>query len=111
MKKILLTVLIILLIVLPIGACVYDYYHPTYWKYNDRFVVGNNLDTVQNRYGKFDFYYYDNENDKICCGYSIKQNLQTPDGRVCDIGYVIYVDAKTVCVGVQKTIVYMERAN
>ncbi len=51
-KKILLSVICtIILLVLSIG--IFHYYHPTYYKFNDNFIIGKTEEDVVERYGEF----------------------------------------------------------
>ena len=58
-----------------IGAFVY--YHPTHFKFNDRFILGNSSDEIVEKYGE----YYQtrlNEKGEIACGiYMLRDN--TPE--------------------------------
>ena len=108
MKKILLTVLIILLIVLPIGTVIYDCYHPTYWKYNDDFVKKSNLDEIQEKYGAFD--YYKKEGSFEYCGYKSQTDKQTTDGRRYDVYYYI-IFREGCCDWVYKHAIFEEMEN
>ncbi len=104
MKKILLTVLIIILIALPIGAVFYHYHHPTHWRYNDTFVEKSSFEEIQKRYGKFDFY-----NEKSA-GYVIKAKQQSSNGEYYDILYYI-VDYGETRKFIYKRIVLTEAEN
>ena len=51
-KKILLSVVCtIILLVLSIG--IFRYYHPTHYKFNDRFIIGKSEADIIERYGEF----------------------------------------------------------
>lgn len=51
-KSILISSLCVLaVLVLSIGS--FWYYHPTHYKFNDRFILGNTADEITNKYGAF----------------------------------------------------------
>ena len=51
-------VIIIAIIAILIScAAIYWYYHPKYWRYNDRWIIGRTYDEVVERYGEFDVTY------------------------------------------------------
>lgn len=37
------------------GMKIFQYYHPTYYKYNDRFIIGNSIENIEDRYGPLQF--------------------------------------------------------
>lgn len=51
-KKIKFFLLLTLLIIM-----LYCYSHPTYYKYNDRWIIGNSITEIEKRYGKFDLHH------------------------------------------------------
>lgn len=53
----LLSVLILIVMVFT-GIKIFQYYHPTYYKFNDRFVIGNSIENIEERYGPLDFVGY-----------------------------------------------------
>ena len=51
-KKILLSAICtIILLVVSIG--IFHYYHPTHYKFNDRFIIGKTEEDIAERYGEF----------------------------------------------------------
>ncbi len=58
-------------LVLAIRGGIFWYYHPTHYKFNDRFVIGNTKDEIIERYGN------PYSSDEISITYMIKDN--TPD--------------------------------
>ena len=34
-------------------VCVFRYYHPTHFSYNDRFIIGNTQEKITEKYGEF----------------------------------------------------------
>ena len=72
-KKIFLSVICtIILLVLSIG--VFRYYHPTHYKFNDRFIIGKAEEDIVERYGEFT-QSLRNESGEITCGtYMIRDN-------------------------------------
>jgi hypothetical protein len=45
-----------LIIITTIGT--YWYFHPTHYKYNDRFIIGKSISQIVKRYGEFDRVFY-----------------------------------------------------
>lgn len=41
--------------VLVLAVGVFWYFHPTYYKFNDRFILGNSEDGITEKYGEFDY--------------------------------------------------------
>lgn len=41
------------------------YFHPTHYKYNDRFIVGRSAKQIVERYGEFDKVFYSDEGTEI----------------------------------------------
>ena len=52
MKKITVTVTGALLLI-ALCACVFRYYHPTHFLYNDRFIIGSSKAKIEAKYGAF----------------------------------------------------------
>jgi hypothetical protein len=74
-KMIILLVGCVLLIVALI--CVFKYYHPTHFAYNDRFIIGNTQEKIESKYGTF-YRAHKNGDGEITCGiYMIHGN--TPE--------------------------------
>lgn len=53
MKKKVLIGVICALCVLVITVGIYWYYHPTHYKFNDRFIIGNTEENIVEKYGEF----------------------------------------------------------
>lgn len=51
-KKLIVTISIIIVVIIAMG--VFYFSHSTYWKYNDWWIVGNDIDSVEKKYGEFD---------------------------------------------------------
>ena len=75
-KKILLSAICtIILLVVSIG--IFRYYHPTHYKFNDRFIIGKTEEDIVERYGEFTKSHR-NESGEITYGtYMIRDN--TPE--------------------------------
>ena len=41
----------------------YKKQHPTYWKYDDSYILGNTIQNIESRYGRFDFTKKDSNNN------------------------------------------------
>ena len=92
MKK---KIIIILASVVLIAAfiCIFKYYHPTYFAYNDRFIIGNTQEKIIEKYGEFNEI-RTNDSEEITCGvYMIRDN--TPElvmGYDNSLWYEIYFE-------------------
>ncbi len=64
-------------ILLAIIISVFFYYHPTHYKYNDRFIIGNTADKIIERYGEFSQIRYSETGELTCGIYMIHDN--TPE--------------------------------
>lgn len=53
MKKRILVFSLCVLAVLSLSIGSFLYYHPTHYKFNDRFILGNTAEEITNRYGAF----------------------------------------------------------
>ena len=53
MKKKIIISVVCLAVLLSSLAAIFFYYHPTHYKYNDRFIIGNTADEIIERYGEF----------------------------------------------------------
>lgn|SRR5574344_1593230 len=51
-KKLMIILSVVSLLMIAIGLFYIS--HSTYWKYNDWWIVGKHIDSVEKRYGKFD---------------------------------------------------------
>lgn len=76
MKKKLIIISAVFIILLTF-ICVFKYYHPTHFAYNDRFIIGNTEEKIIEKYGEF-YYSHTNNDGEISCGvYMIHDN--TPE--------------------------------
>ena len=71
-KKVLFSIFILSLLV-----AFFLYYHPTHYKFNDRFIIGNNAEIITEKYGPFLKINYNSAGKIIYGAYLIKEN--TPD--------------------------------
>ena len=53
MKKKIIIILSSVILIVAIFICVFKYYHPTHFAYNDRFIIGNTQEKIEERYGEF----------------------------------------------------------
>lgn len=51
-KKIIIFVVICIAVIISLIA-VFGYYHPTHYKFNDRFIIGNSEENIVEKYGEF----------------------------------------------------------
>ncbi len=75
-KKIMISSLSIVLIVVAF-ICIFKYYHPTHFAYNDRFVIGNTQEKIVEKYGEFYNVRKSNDGKTTCGVYKIRDN--TPE--------------------------------
>lgn len=77
MKKKMIIILSSVILIVAIFICVFKYYYPTHFAYNDRFIIGNTQEKIEERYGEF-YNIHKNDNGEITCGiYMIHDN--TPE--------------------------------
>ncbi len=77
MKKKILITSICAIIVLALSIGIFWYYHPTYYKYNDRFIIGNTAEEIIEEYGEFSVVRRNEVGDMFCGVYKIRDN--TPE--------------------------------
>ncbi len=76
MKKILISsICIVVVLVLSIG--IFRHYHPTYYKFNDRFILGNTEENIVEKYGVFSKTHCNKAGEMTCGVYMIRDN--TPE--------------------------------
>lgn len=75
-KKIIISV-VSLVLLLSVLTAIFFYYHPTYYKYNDRFIIGNTADEIIERYGEFSQAQRSEDGELTCGIYMIRDN--TPE--------------------------------
>ena len=77
MKKKVFTISLCTILILALAIGVFWYYHPTYYQFNDRFVLGSTAEEITEKYGEF-FVVRRNEAGEMFCGvYKIRDN--TPE--------------------------------
>ena len=75
-KKIMIILVSSVLIVVALFG-VFKYYHPTHFSYNDRLIIGNTQEKIEEKYGEF-YGTRKNSDGEITCGiYMIRDN--TPE--------------------------------
>lgn len=93
MKKKIIIILSSVVLLVVAFICVFKYYHPTHFAYNDRFIIGNTQEKIEEKYGEF-YNIHKNDNGEITCGtYMIRDN--TPEwimGYDDSLWYEIYFE-------------------
>ena len=94
MKKHKKSIFIFIIITSLIGG-IFWYYHPTHYKYNDRFIVGSSIDQIIAKYGDFDkVFYADSENKTVnSAGYLVQPEKKGFLGTSWEKYYMIVFDA------------------
>ncbi|MBQ2676730.1 MAG: hypothetical protein IJF54_04960 [Clostridia bacterium] len=67
------------LVLLISGIMVYKHFHSISYKYNDRFVLGNTIENIKDKYGEFDIllsYNGDNHDEVHIAGYIIREQYK-----------------------------------
>ena len=80
-------------IIIATFICVFQYYHPTHFAYNDRFIIGNTQEKIIEKYGEFNQTRTNNEGEITCGVYMIRDN--TPEwimGFDDSLWYEIYFE-------------------
>ena len=77
MKKKIFIASICVLVVLVVSIGMFWYYHPTHYRYNDRFILGNTEENIVERYGDFSKKSCNNEGELIRGIYMVRDN--TPE--------------------------------
>ena len=93
--KIKVIVAVIALTVAVVTAClIWHYFYPTYYKYNDRFIIGNDISSIVEKYGEFDKVFYSEREEtkgKIAkAGYLIREEKLSFGGTDPAEYYMIY---------------------
>ena len=74
MKKKMILILLSVVLIVVAFICVFKYYHPTHFAYNDRFIIGNTQEKIIEKYGEF-YGAHKNSDGEITCGiYMIRDN-------------------------------------
>ena len=77
MKKKIIIILVGVVLIVVAFICVFKYYHPTHFAYNDRFIIGNSQEKIIEKYGEF-YGTSTNDDGEITYGvYMIREN--TPE--------------------------------
>ena len=77
MKKKLFIILASCILIVVVSICIFKYYHPTHFAYNDRFIIGNTQEKIVEKYGEF-YVAHKNDDGETTCGiYKIRDN--TPE--------------------------------
>ena len=77
LNKKIIFILIYTLIILLLLIAVYWYYHPTHYKFNDRFIIGKTAEKIIQKYGEFSKSQYNKEDEITYGAYMIRDN--TPE--------------------------------
>lgn len=84
---------IFIALIFAISLCIFRYYHPTHFMYNDRFVIGNTQENIVERYGNFYDICQGREGETFCGIYMIHGN--TPEMMMSyddSVWYEIYFE-------------------
>ena len=93
MKKKIWIASICFMIILALSIGVFWYYHPTYYKYNDRFIIGNTAEEIIEAYGAFSVVRRNEAGEMYCGVYKVQDN--TPElimGYDNSLWYEIYFE-------------------
>lgn len=93
MKKKIRITFICAIIVLALSISIFWYYHPTFYKYNDRFIIGNTAEKITEKYGEFSVVRRNETGEMFCGVYKIRDN--TPELIMSydnSLWYEIYFD-------------------
>ena len=77
MKKRTIIILAIIVLIVATFICVFKYYHPTHFAYNDRFIIGNTQEKIEEKYGEFTGTHRNNNGNITYGVYMIRDN--TPE--------------------------------
>lgn len=93
MKKKILIISICAIIALSLAIGIFGYCHPTYYKYNDRFIIGNTAERIIEEYGDFSVVRHNEAGTMFCGVYKIRDN--TPESIMSydnSLWYEIYFE-------------------
>ena len=77
MKKKIFIILASCILIVVVSICIFKYYHPTHFAYNDRFIIGNTQEKIIEKFGEF-YSTHKNSDGEITRGtYMIRDN--TPE--------------------------------
>ncbi len=102
-RKILLAVGIPLLCLLA-AVSVFFYFHPTHYRFNDRFVIGSTMEEIRARYGDFDKIGYISEEDPssiYCVSYLVQPRQRGFLGTSKSKYYAIFLDENGIATRVE----------
>ena len=77
MKKKIIIILASIVLIVIASICIFKYYHPTHFAYNDRFIIGNTQEEIIEKYGEFDGTHKNIYGETTCGVYMIHGN--TPE--------------------------------
>ncbi len=77
MKKKIIIILASCILIVVAFICVFKYYHPTHFAYNDKFIIGNTQDNIVEKYGEFYSTHKNNDGEITRGTYMIQDN--TPE--------------------------------
>ena len=93
MKKKIIFILASCILIVVAFICVFKYYHPTHFLYNDRFIIGNTQEKIIEKYGEFNGTRTNNNGETTYGVYMIRDN--TPElimGYDDSLWYEIYFE-------------------
>lgn len=76
-KKKTIIILTSIIFIVTTFICVFKYYHPTHFAYNDKFIIGNTQEKIIEKYGEFHGVYKNNDGETTRGIYMIRDN--TPE--------------------------------
>lgn len=65
MKKKIIISSICAVVVLALSIGIYGYYHPTHYKFNDRFIIGHSAEEITDKYGDFSKKWVDDKTGEL----------------------------------------------
>lgn len=77
MKKKIIIILTSVVLIIVALISVFKYYHPTHFLYNDKFIIGNTQEKIEEKYGEFNRTRTNNDGKIIYGVYMIRDN--TPE--------------------------------
>jgi hypothetical protein len=77
MKKKIFIILASCILIVVVSICIFKYYHPTHFAYNDRFIIGNTQEKIIEKYGEFNGTRTNNDGSIAYGVYMIRDN--TPE--------------------------------
>ena len=93
MKKKIRIAVICAVVILALSIGIFWYYHPTHYKYNDRFIIGSTAEEIIQEYGQFSRVFRNRAGEMYCGIYMVRDD--TPEmimGYDNSLWYEIYFE-------------------